>query len=123
MHIFAEVLFVFNKLLKVNKNYLDGSKEVILGLRCENISLDPTEETKDNGVDVYVSHFEELGNETLIYAELLSDDHKSKPTKVIIKGTSGSCAQVPCVGRSGGRQFLCGTQFCGVQRRFVRIYS
>mgnify|MGYP002520196805 CR=1 FL=1 len=33
-------------------------------------------------IDVKISHFEELGNETLIYAELVNEEKTLKPTKM-----------------------------------------
>ena len=76
-------------LSRIQPKYFDGENEVTFGFRCEHISLE--KEIVDSAkylIDVKVSHFEELGNETLIYAELLSDEKTLKPTKVIIKGTS-----------------------------------
>ena len=76
-------------LSRIKPKYFDSDNEVTFGFRCEHISLEKeVVESSNHLIDVKISHFEELGNETLIYAELLSDDHKSKPTKVIIKGTS-----------------------------------
>ena len=76
-------------LSRIKPKYFDGKNEVTLGLRCEHISLEKeVVEASEHLIDVKVSHFEELGNETLIYAELINNDSKAKPTKVIIKGTS-----------------------------------
>lgn len=76
-------------LSKVQPQYFDGNKKVVIGLRCENISLEPAIVEKSNSlIDVKISHFEELGNETLIYATLVQDEGiKTKPTSIIIKGT------------------------------------
>ena len=76
-------------LSKVQPQYFDGLKEVIIGLRCEHCSLDPEVVANSNSlVDVKVSHFEELGNETLIYGELLTADSHAKADRIIIKGTN-----------------------------------
>ena len=58
-------------LLKAEKKFLNGEKSITLGFRCEAISAEEEEIAKgDNIVNVTVSHFEELGNETLIYGDL-----------------------------------------------------
>ena len=71
--------------------YLTGEKDIVLGFRCEAVSADEEELAKgDNIVDVTISHFEELGNETLIYGDLkevegLGGDSQ---TSIIIKAPS-----------------------------------
>ena len=76
-------------LSKINPKYFDSENEVTFGFRCEHISLDKdVVASSESLIDVKVSHFEELGNETLIYAELLSNAKGGKPVNVIIKGTS-----------------------------------
>ena len=79
-------------LLKAEKKYLQGDIQVTLGFRCEAVSADEEELAKgDNIVDVTISHFEELGNETLIYGDLkeigglTSGDSN---TSIIIKASS-----------------------------------
>ena len=58
-------------LLKAEKKYLQGDKPICLGFRCEHVSAEEAELKKgDNIVNVTVSHFEELGNQTLIYGDL-----------------------------------------------------
>ena len=75
-------------LSKVQPQYFGGDKEVIVGLRCEHVSLDPEVVAKSQSlVDIKVSHFEELGNETLIYGDLLTDDSHVKANRIIVKGT------------------------------------
>lgn len=79
------------KLARVQPKYLDGKSPVVIGLRCEDLSLEP-EVVKSSlaKIKVRISHFEELGNETLIYADI--DLNKTSllesTTRVIIKGTS-----------------------------------
>ncbi|MBQ8293639.1 MAG: sn-glycerol-3-phosphate ABC transporter ATP-binding protein UgpC [Bacilli bacterium] len=76
-------------LSRIKPKYFDSDNEVTLGFRCEHISLEKdVVESSEHLIDVKISHFEELGNETLIYAELLNNETKAKPTNVIIKGTS-----------------------------------
>ena len=78
-------------IIKAKKHYLDGQKDIILGVRCEALSVEEEDVSKGvNLINVTVSHFEELGNETLIYGDLDSNASKFGTTKtgVIIKATS-----------------------------------
>ena len=76
-------------LSRVQPKYFDSDNEVTFGFRCEHISLEKeVVEHSKHLIDVKVSHFEELGNETLIYAELITNEPVAKPLSVIIKGTS-----------------------------------
>ncbi|MDE7162252.1 MAG: sn-glycerol-3-phosphate ABC transporter ATP-binding protein UgpC [Anaeroplasmataceae bacterium] len=78
-------------LAKVQPQYFDGEKEVIIGLRCEHLSFDPEIVSKSKyTINVRVSHFEELGNETLIYGDINmdGDGFSETATRVIVKGTS-----------------------------------
>ena len=79
-------------LLKAERKYLDGEHKVILGFRCEEVSAEEADvaSAKDNIVDVTISHFEELGNETLIYGDLkeLQGLGGESTTSIIIKATS-----------------------------------
>ena len=88
-----DVLYVpFNDLLKVQPAYFDGKKKVIVGLRCEHISIEPdVVKNSKNVVKVKVSHFEELGSETLIYGDLNmgGDGYVESSTRVIIKNSKG----------------------------------
>ena len=77
--------------LKAERKYLRNDKAIILGFRCEDISVEEEEVAKgDNLIDVHVSHFEELGNETLIYGDLkeIGGLVGDSNTSVIIKATS-----------------------------------
>ncbi len=76
---------------KVQPKYFDGKKEVVVGLRCEHLSLDPEVVAKSKyNFNVRISHFEELGNETLIYGDInmQGDGFSESSTRVIVKGTS-----------------------------------
>ncbi|MDE6655711.1 MAG: sn-glycerol-3-phosphate ABC transporter ATP-binding protein UgpC [Anaeroplasmataceae bacterium] len=78
-------------LAKVQPQYFDGEKEVVIGVRCEHLSVDPEIVSKAKYVmDVRISHFEELGNETLIYGDInmQGDGFTETATRIIIKGTS-----------------------------------
>ncbi len=83
----------FQNMLKVRPEYLNGDKKVIVGLRCEHISADPEVIAKSsNIVKVKISHFEELGNETLIYGDLNMDGDGlvDTTTRVIVKQYGGT---------------------------------
>ncbi len=77
-------------LSKVQPKYFTGDKQVILGVRCEHLSLDPElVANAKTSFEMKVTNFEELGNETLTYGELISDqDIKVKPINVIVRGNS-----------------------------------
>ena len=77
---------------KVDRRYLDGKKEIVLGLRAEHISVDPQKypyKTK-----CIVSNVEELGTESLVYAvfNAPSDDLDALDgeNRVIIKAPAGA---------------------------------
>ena len=79
------------QLAKVQPQYFDGKKEIVVGVRCEDLSLDPEVVAKSKYlIDVKISHFEELGNETLIYTVInkTSDGFSESSTRAIIKGRS-----------------------------------
>lgn len=62
----------YNKLIKVLPGYFDGQKKIVFGIRCEHVTL--AKDDDKNAVSVKVSHFEELGSESLIYGSLRLDD-------------------------------------------------
>lgn len=79
------------QVLKAEKKYLQGDIPVTLGFRCEAVSAEEEEIAKgDNIVDVVISHFEELGNETLIYGDLKEIEGLGgeSTTSIIIKAKS-----------------------------------
>ena len=85
----------FQSLLKVRPEYLNGDKKVIIGLRCEHMSVDPDViKASKNILKVKISHFEELGNETLIYGDLdmNGDGLSDSNTRVIVKQYGGDHA-------------------------------
>ncbi len=82
----------FEDLLKVTPAYLNGKEHVWVGLRCEDISLEPEDIAKSKNImKIKVSHFEELGNETLIYGDLNmgGDGFVESSTRVIAKSNHG----------------------------------
>ena len=96
----TKLVLPYNDLLKVNPNYLDGKHKVYLGLRCENVSLDKSIVEKSNSlVDVKISHFEELGNETLVYGDINmeGDGFQESNTRIIIKAASREGLEVDSV--------------------------
>ena len=83
-----ELVVPFNDLLKVRPKYLNGKEHLWVGLRCENISINENDvKNSHNLMKVKVSHFEELGNETLVYGDLnmKGDGFVESSTRVIIK--------------------------------------
>lgn len=83
----------FSKMLKVRHQHLDGAHPVIVGLRCDHLSVDEAElANARNVLKVKISHFEELGNETLIYGDLnmKGDGLSESMTRVIVKQYGGS---------------------------------
>lgn len=73
---------------KVTPQYLDGKKPVCIGLRAEDISLDPeTVKNSNTKIKIKISHTEELGTETLVYGDinLDYDGIAETDTRIIIK--------------------------------------
>ena len=82
----------FNDLLKVQPDYFNGDKDVTLGIRCEHISIDPNIiKNSSNVIKIKVSHFEELGSETLIYGDLNmnGNGYDENSTRIIVKVNEG----------------------------------
>lgn len=78
-----KIMIPFEKLIKIKPSYLDGTRIVSLGIRGENISV----KKSDCSIKMKVSHYEELGNETLIYGDidLNNESIGDTSTKVIVK--------------------------------------
>ena len=85
----AKIYIPREQLTKVNYKYLDGKHDVYIGIRCENIAEASKDDDPKLCIDCKVSHFEELGNETLIYGDInmQGDGFKETSTRVIFKGT------------------------------------
>ncbi len=84
----AKVVVPYFYFYKTRPSYLDGKTNVIIGLRAENVSLDPAEVANSNAtIKVKISHKEELGNETLIYGDINmdGDGYTESSTRIIIK--------------------------------------
>ena len=83
----AKITVPYSMLYKAKPSYLDGNHKVTIGLRAEDVSIDPEKVSSSKAtVKVKVSHTEELGNQTLIYADLNMDDDSigESATRVII---------------------------------------
>ena len=81
----------YDAVLKVERKYLKGDIDITLGFRCEAVSAEDINPNDENVVDVIVSHFEELGNETLIYGDLKEVEGLTggeSTTGIIIKAPS-----------------------------------
>jgi multiple sugar transport system ATP-binding protein len=88
----------FNDFLKIRPKFLNGLDRVTMGIRCEHFSIDPeVVKTSANAVKVKISHFEELGAETLIYGDLnmKGDGYSETGTRVIIKSYKGTAGLKP----------------------------
>ena len=86
-----ELVCNVNDLIKVQPHYFDGNHKVWIGIRCEALSVDPEIVANSTSkIKMKVSHFEELGNETLIYGDINmnGDGFGETSTRIIVKGTS-----------------------------------
>ena len=66
-------------LLKIKNHYFDNKTVVTLGFRSEDATGE-MDEKRENVAKVTVSHFEELGNETLVYGDLNPNGEESLST-------------------------------------------
>ena len=83
----AKVTVPYSMMLKTKPSYLDGNHKVTIGLRAEDVSVDPEKVAASSSViKVKVSHKEELGNQTLIYADINmdGDGYNESATRIII---------------------------------------
>ena len=78
----------YDALLKVMPQYLDGQKKVCVGLRAEDVTLEP-EAVASSAVTFKfkVSHVEELGTETLVYGDLdlIDSGIAETGTRIVVK--------------------------------------
>jgi hypothetical protein len=88
----CELSVPFSTLIKVQPIYMNGKAPVTMGIRCEDLSIDPevlaTSKTK---IKFKIIHFEDLGAETLIYGDtnLEGTGFSDSPTRIIIKSYKG----------------------------------
>lgn len=83
----AEITVPESFFYKTRSTYFDGKTEVWIGLRAEDISLDPEKVAASNAVvSIKVSHLEVLGNETLVYGDINmgGDGYVESSTRVIV---------------------------------------
>ena len=84
----AKIKVPYSMLYKARPAYLNGKTKVFIGLRAEDISIDPAV-VKDSKttIKVKVSHKEELGNQTLIYGDINmdGDGYTESSTRIIIE--------------------------------------
>jgi len=86
----AVITAPYSYFYKTKLSYLDGNTKVYIGLRAEDISIDPKLVKNSNSkFKVKISHKEELGNETLVYGDINmnGDGYSESSTRVIIKTT------------------------------------
>ena len=78
----------YSMLVKAMPQYLDGKTTVCIGLRADDITIDPDDVKKSNTtIKVKISHTEELGTETLVYGDIdmSRDSFGESPTQIILK--------------------------------------
>ena len=83
----AKITVPYSMMLKTKPSYLDGKHKVIIGIRAEDVSIDPEKVADSKAViKVKISHKEELGNQTLVYADINmdGDGYTESTTRIII---------------------------------------
>ena len=83
----AKITVPYSKMLKTKPSYLDGKHKVTIGIRAEDVSIDPEKVAASKSVvKVKISHKEELGNQTLVYADINmdGDGYSESATRIII---------------------------------------
>lgn len=84
----AKITVPYSMMMKTMPLYLNGDKTVIIGLRAEDVSLDPEKVEKSTAkIKVKISHTEELGTETLVYGDIDMNGNgfDDTGTRIIIK--------------------------------------
>ena len=74
--------------IKAMPQYLDGNTKVCIGLRSEDVSIDPEVVKESNTtIKVKISHTEELGTETLVYGDINmdGDGFGDDSTRIVLK--------------------------------------
>lgn len=90
----AKITVPYSMMYKVRPSYLNGKQKVCIGLRAEDVTIDKEAVKNSQAViKVKVSHKEELGNQTLVYADINmdGDGYTESSTRIIIdaKGEDG----------------------------------
>ena len=78
-----EIVVPYNKYLKLDKKYLDGTSKVIIGIRSEHISI--SKSSSKSSLKVKISHIEDLGDEMLVYTFIENDKYDSINSYIVIK--------------------------------------
>ena len=84
----AKITVPYTMMMKTMPLYLNGDKTVIIGLRAEDVSLDPEKVEKSTAkIKVKISHTEEVGTETLVYGDIDMNGNgfDDTGTRIIIK--------------------------------------
>ena len=84
----TKITVPYSMMMKTMPLYLNGDKTVIIGLRAEDVSLDPEKVEKSTAkIKVKISHTEELGTETLVYGDIDMNGNgfDDTGTRIIIK--------------------------------------
>ena len=84
----AKITVPYSMMMKTMPLYLNGDKTVIIGLRAEDVSLDPEKVERSTAkIKVKISHTEELGTETLVYGDIDMNGNgfDDTGTRIIIK--------------------------------------
>lgn len=79
-------------LYKVREKYMNGTTRLVVGIRAENISVNPAVvKNSISKVKLLVSNVEQMGSETLVYGDINLDVDAigDSPTRIIIKAESG----------------------------------
>ncbi|MDE6869006.1 MAG: sn-glycerol-3-phosphate ABC transporter ATP-binding protein UgpC, partial [Clostridia bacterium] len=87
----AKITVPYSMMYKAKPSYLNGQAKVYIGLRAENVSLNPeTVKASKTKIKVRVSHKEELGNQTLVYGDInmQGDGYTESSTRIIINADS-----------------------------------
>ncbi len=92
----AKITVPYSTMYKTKPSYLNGKEKVYIGIRAEDVSLNPKNpdmvKTSTSIVKVRISHKEELGNQTLVYGDINmeGDGYTESSTRIIIECKGGS---------------------------------
>jgi len=81
-----KMILPFEDFIKCDSKYIDGKKNVTLGIRPDNVVI--ADKKGNDTIDVVITSMEQLGNETLLYCDLgkvVTTDENVTKSSVIIK--------------------------------------
>ena len=87
-----EINVPYDNFIKLDKKYLDGLSNIIMGIRSENIKIEKT--PNKTSLKVKVSHIEDLGDEMLVYTVIENKFKNSDNEYVLIKNYTDINLQV-----------------------------